>query len=75
METEDSVEKSEKEISPFDQLRESWASLTVDQRHEAFYGLPREDAEELYITLSAGDQHELIKDLQTNQKRVWIRIA
>lgn len=74
METEDSVEKIEKEISPFERLQESWASLTLDQRHEAFTGLTREDAEEFFLTLSAADQYDLIKDLQSNQRKAWIRI-
>ncbi|MBS1962272.1 MAG: magnesium transporter [Bdellovibrionales bacterium] len=81
MESEELENKSEgeekpveRELSPFEQLQESWASLTVDQRHEAFYALPREEAEEFFLTLGAADQYELVKDLQTSQKRGWIRI-
>ena len=74
MDSEDLQEKPEKEISPFEQLQESWSSLPSDQRHESFYALAREDAEELFLTLSAADQYELIRELQSPQKRAWIRI-
>lgn len=72
VENENDVVENEK--TPFELLQDSWATLTVDQRHESFYALPREEAEELFLTLGPGDQYELIKDLQTAQKRGWIRL-
>jgi magnesium transporter len=64
----------EHERTPFELLQDSWASLNADQRHEAFYALPREEAEELFLSLSPADQYELIRDLQNGQKRSWIRL-
>lgn len=76
METDDFSQKSKsaKEKPSIEQLQESWASLTGDQRHDSFYELPREDAEELFLLLSPADQYELIHELQNNQKRSWIRL-
>lgn len=76
METDDFSQKSKsaKEKPGIEQLQEGWASFTSDRRHEAFYELPREDAEELFLLLSPADQYELIHELQNNQKRSWIRL-
>lgn len=76
METNDlpEKEKSAKEQPSIEKLQESWASFTSDQRHDAFYGLAREDAEELFLLLGPADQFELIHELQNNQKRSWIRL-
>ena len=49
METDASAEK---EMSPAEALQESWATLTADQRHEGFFSLPREEAEELFISIA-----------------------
>jgi magnesium transporter len=71
MESEDGLNS---EVSALEQLRESWASLNLDQRHEQFYALPREDAEDVFLSLSSADQYELSKDLPNPQKRGWIRL-
>lgn len=63
-----------KVISVLDQLQEAWPSMSLDQRHQAFFALPREDAEEIFLFLSAGDQYELIWELHNPQKRGWIRL-
>ncbi len=76
METDDSSpnENSAKTTPGIEQLQERWASLSSDSRHESFQGLPREDAEELFLLLSPADQFELIHELANNQKRIWIRL-
>ncbi len=71
METDASAEK---ELSPFEVLQESWPSLTTVQRHDGFAALPREDAEDLFISLSSADQYELIYDLPNPQRRGWLRL-
>jgi magnesium transporter len=67
-------ELTPKEASELDRIQESWPSMSLDQRHDAFFGLPREDAEDLFLFLGSGDQHELIQDLPNTQKRGWIRL-
>jgi magnesium transporter len=53
---------------------ELWPSLTHDKRAEIFQQLLRSDAEELFLNLSASDQHPLIEDLPWAEKRSWLRL-
>lgn len=67
-------EQQTNEVHPLDQLKESWATLPSAQRIEAFQGLNRSDAEELFLSLGAVDQYELVHELPNIQRRSWIRL-
>jgi magnesium transporter len=62
------------EPAPLLKLSEAWGSLTPDERKEKFAQLPRTDAEELFLSLKAHDQAELIAEATPLEKRSWVRI-
>ena len=55
-------------------LQDHWSQLTKENRKEKFFLLPRTDEEELFLSLSAQDQLQLISDLSLLEKRSWIRL-
>lgn len=55
-------------------LLDHWNSLTHDQKISEFFSMPREDAEEIFLSLTASEQHDLLKDLGNIQRRSWIRL-
>ena len=57
-----------------DQLRELWPVLTSEERSEGFAVLPREEAEEVFLSLSATDQTTLLSPLPEAQRRGWLRL-
>lgn len=57
-----------------DQLREDWLSLSTEERLVKFYDLSREDAEDLFLALSAKEQVEILLDMHRGQRRSWIRL-
>ena len=57
-----------------EQLRADWPTLSREQRLESFTQLPREVAEDLFLSLSAADQSEIIQDLLPGQRRSWLRL-
>ncbi len=56
------------------ELREVWALLLPEERLEAFATLARPDAEDLYLSLSAREQYELIESFAQPERRSWIRL-
>lgn len=57
-----------------DDLQETWRILTAEDRLEAFLDLPRAEAEDFFLDLSARDQYELISAMPAAQRRSWMRL-
>jgi len=58
----------------FEELNESWSTLTLEDRKEKFQSLPRTYAEELFLSLSSKDQFDLISKSSSMEKRSWVRL-
>jgi magnesium transporter len=61
-------------LSAADQLREDWQALTPEERLAGFIDLPRADADDFFLELSASDQAEIILALKENERRLWMRL-
>jgi magnesium transporter len=57
-----------------DDLQETWRILAPEDRLEAFFDLPRADAEDYFLDLSARDEHQLISLMPAAQRRSWLRL-
>src|SRR5215471_12015137 len=57
-----------------DDLRESWRLLAPEDRLEAFLDLPRPEAEDFFLELSARDQYEMVRAIPPEQRRSWMRL-
>ena len=57
-----------------DDLQETWRILSPEDRLEAFFDLPRSDAEDFFLDLSARDEHQLISLMPAAQRRSWLRL-
>jgi magnesium transporter len=57
-----------------DELRDAWPLLDLDERGDGLRVLPREDAEEFFISLSAADQAQLLLHFRRGQRRQWMRL-
>ncbi|HYG67307.1 MAG TPA: magnesium transporter, partial [Anaeromyxobacteraceae bacterium] len=55
-------------------LRDAWVLYTAEDRVLAFASLPRAEAEEFFLGLSAREQAELTLALPPNERRSWIRL-
>lgn len=64
----------EDETDPVTQLIDNWAALSPLERREGFARLTRTEAEELFLSLSAHDQAELIVEGHSKEKRSWVRM-
>src|SRR5205085_3641898 len=56
------------------ELREAWSVLAQEDRLSGFLLLPRVDAEDFFMALSALDQAELLLQLPPDQRRSWVRL-
>ena len=56
------------------ELQDAWHILSTEERVEGFRLLPRADAEELFFTLAARDQYDLIMGLPSGDRRSWLRL-
>lgn len=59
---------------PVDELHENWSGLSQDDRLSAFRGLPRTDAEELFLRMSAAEQADILQMLPNMEQRSWVRL-
>lgn len=57
-----------------DELFAAWPLLSTEERLEGFRILPRNDAEELFFSLSTIDQLELLTALPAVEQRSWLRL-
>jgi magnesium transporter len=67
------VEARDEELS-VDELRDAWPLLDLEERGDGLRVLPREDAEEFFIALSAADQAQLLLHFRPGQRRQWMRM-
>jgi magnesium transporter len=56
------------------ELQDAWHILSPEERVEGFRLLPRADAEELFFTVTARDQYDLIVGLPPGERRSWMRL-
>ena len=57
-----------------DELRDAWPLLDLEERGDGLRVLPREDAEEFFISLSPRDQADLLLHFRPGQRRQWMRL-
>jgi magnesium transporter len=57
-----------------DDLRETWRLLTPEDRLDAFLDLPRPEAEDFFLGLSARDQYEMVHAIPPEGRRSWMRL-
>lgn len=55
-------------------LADAWSILSLEERLEGFRLLDRGDAEDLYLTLQAHDQLELLRAFGLVERRSWLRL-
>ncbi len=66
-------ELSEDALSP-EELRDAWPLLDLDERADGLRVLPREDAEDFFISLTPSDQAALLLHFRAGQRRQWMRL-
>jgi magnesium transporter len=57
-----------------DELRDAWPLLDLEERADGLRVLPREDAEDFFIGLTASDQAALLQHFRAGQRRQWMRL-
>ncbi|HET9626847.1 MAG TPA: magnesium transporter, partial [Kofleriaceae bacterium] len=57
-----------------DELRDAWPLLDLEERSDGLRVLPREDAEDFFIALTATDQAALLVGFRAGQRRQWMRL-
>jgi magnesium transporter len=55
-------------------LEETWRLLSPEDRLEAFLDLPRPEAEDFFLGLSAREQADLLAAMPPGQRRSWMRL-
>ncbi len=55
-------------------LRDAWPLLDLDERGDGLRVLPREDAEDFFVALSAADHAALLLHFRPGQRRQWMRL-
>ncbi len=55
-------------------LRDAWPLLDLEERSDGLHVLDREDAEEFFVSLTAGDQAALLLHFRPGQRRQWMRM-
>ena len=55
-------------------LADAWSILSLEERLEGFRLLDRGDAEDLFLTLQAHDQLELLRAFGLVERRSWLRL-
>lgn len=63
----------EDELSAED-LRDAWPLLDLEERSDGLRVLPREDAEDFFISLTAADHAALLVHFRPGQRRQWMRL-
>ena len=56
------------------ELYEAWRILSIDERVEGFESIPRNDADDFFLQLTARDRAELILALPPGERRLWMRL-
>ena len=58
----------------FDELRDAWALLDIQDKSNGLQLLDTKDSEEFFTALPSTDQAELLLFWRPNQRRMWLRI-
>lgn len=58
----------------FDELRDAWSLLDIEDRSNGLQLLDNKDSEEFFVSLPASDQAELLLFWRPNQRRLWLRM-
>jgi magnesium transporter len=56
------------------ELYDAWPVLSVAERVEGFESLPRHDADDFFLQLSARDRAHLVLALPQGERRLWMRL-
>jgi magnesium transporter len=56
------------------ELRDAWPALSRDERVESFKLVPHATADDFFLSLSPGEQAELIVALAPGERRTWMRV-
>src|SRR5688572_13526191 len=57
-----------------EELRDAWPLLDLEERGDGLRVLPREDAEDFWVSLNATDQAALLLHFRPGQRRQWMRM-
>jgi magnesium transporter len=57
-----------------EELHDAWPALAAQERVEGFLVLPREDADDFFLSLSPFGQAQILQALPVGQRRLWMRI-
>lgn len=57
----------------FDELRDAWSLLDIEDKSNGLQLLDTKDSEEFFVGLPAADQAELLLFWRPNQRRLWLR--
>jgi magnesium transporter len=69
-----SHENSQDTVLSFDELQEAWALLSLEDKVLGFKMLHRAQADDLFLSLSALEQVELLEMLQSSEARSYVRL-
>ena len=56
------------------QLLSEWSDLALTERLTAFQSSPRDQQDDLFLSLSSRDQLELLSALPEGERRIWLRL-
>jgi magnesium transporter len=68
------VPPDDDDVLSVDELRDAWPLLDLEERSDGLRVLPREDAEDYFIALTARDQAALLLHFRPGQRRQWMRL-
>jgi magnesium transporter len=61
-------------ITTHRELLDLWPDLNISERLAAFAELPRREADDFFLDLSARDQASLIASMPDGERRLWLRL-
>ena len=64
---------ADKNFTPAE-LYDAWPVLSMDERVEGFEALPRENADDFFLQLTAQERAQLILALPAGERRLWMRL-
>ena len=64
---------ADKNFTPAE-LYDAWPLLSMDERVEGFEFLPRQEADDFFLQLSARNRAQLILALPIGERRLWLRL-
>ncbi len=61
-------------LAKADSVLTAWPALTLAEKSEIFRALPRGEAEDLFLSLGAPDQSEILHLVSPTEQRSWVRL-